>query len=125
PRVSRTAGSLEQQAVLKLLPCLLWREVIIETQEVKHVASSLPGITIPVWIIASKDLKAGTHITPVMMLLEGTGANSSTIQSGVATEHRHDILSLTPYPNSSTTRSQTPLMACRRHIMRPAHRHRN
>jgi len=105
--------------VLNLVPGLLWREVIIKTQEVENIACSFPGIAVPVLLLASKDLKAGTQITTVMMFFEGTGAHPSTIQSRVATKHLDDILSLAPGPNTPTARMQAPLMASRSHVITP------
>src|SRR5438132_10381010 len=62
-------------------PHRLWRQLVVQTQKTEEVSRSLPRITIPVLILPSKDLEAGTDIPAMMMRFERAGANPLLIQS--------------------------------------------
>jgi hypothetical protein len=61
---------------------------MIEAEKGKQITCTTPRIAIPMWITPSKDLEAGTAIPSMMMVLEGTGANTPMIERHVPPDHR-------------------------------------
>src|SRR5437879_8986499 len=89
-------------------PHRLWSHLVVQTEKAEEVSSPVPRITIPVLILPSKDLEAGTDIPAMMMRFERARANPLLIQSHITTNDREDVLCLTPLPNAPI-----PPMACR------------
>ena len=82
---------------LYALPDLLRRELVVQTQEIAEIAGPSPGVTVP---MIAEHLKAGTPITPVMVLFEWAGAHAATIKRHEATDHLNDVLSTAPGANA-------------------------
>src|SRR5689334_5862195 len=93
-----TTCQLEECSLLQPPPSLLWRDVVIQAEEVEEITRTPPGIAVPMRVTSPEHLKAWTHITPMMMLLERTRPNPTTIQHHIATDHHQDILRAAPFP---------------------------
>ncbi len=90
-------------------PYLLWRDLMIQVQEIKQITGTPPGITIPMRVNPAEDLEARTHIPPIMMRLERAAPHTPPIQGHVATNHHQDVLRPTPRPNTSRPRTRNHL----------------
>src|SRR6266487_5067150 len=88
---------------LQPLPRFLLRQVVVQAEEIKEIPGPLPCVAIPMRILASKHLEAGTLIPTRMMLLERTGPHSAPIQLHIAANHLNNILRLAPRSNRPMT----------------------
>src|SRR5438105_10916561 len=61
-----------QRPLPEPLPGLLWRDLVVQAHEVKQISGTPPGIAVPMRGVTTKNLKTGTHIPPIMMLLKRT-----------------------------------------------------
>jgi hypothetical protein len=77
-------------------PHLLWRQLVVQTQEIEEITRTPPGIAIPMLVAPAKDLETWSHITALMVFFERARANPTTIECNVTTDYRFDILSLAP-----------------------------
>src|SRR2546429_114346 len=84
---------------LSLIPGLLRRDLVVQTQEIEQITRTPPRIAVPMRVIAPKDLEARAHISSIMMLLEWARPDPPTIQHHIPTNHPHSILRAAPRPN--------------------------
>jgi hypothetical protein len=52
---------------------------MIQTQEVKQIARTSPGVAVPMWVSTTKHLKAWTNISPEVMPWQRTPTNATPI----------------------------------------------
>src|SRR5579884_1118991 len=94
---------------------------MIEAQEIKHITSTPPGVTIPVRIIPTKHLQRRTYISPIMMIRQRTPPDPPPIQARIPSHHLYNILSLTPFPNTPTTIPRLTTNVIRPHPLHPVY----
>ncbi len=69
----------QQCPFLQPHPGLLWRDLMIQAEEVEEITGTPPGIAVPVRIVAVEDLEARSQVASIVMLFERTGADAATI----------------------------------------------
>src|SRR5579875_1535563 len=111
PPAHATRHTLAPRSLLQPQPPLVRTQPMIQAQKIEQITAPLPRVAIPALVTRWKDLKARSHIPPIMVALERTGTHPAPIKGHIPTDHRQHILRPAPGANPPTpTRPGTQLI---------------